>query len=170
MKNGLVYLRPARLAYVRVTGDYQSSIPEAWEHLLTWVERNGLNSPVGRGYGLSRDNPARVGIEKCRYDACVQVSPLFEERAMRELGVFTLPAGPYARIRQAGGYELIRAMMPNLHAEFSAPPELRLDDRRPIVTIYLDDPRRFHESDLRADICVPVAAVRASREPSQVAA
>jgi AraC family transcriptional regulator len=170
MKNGLVYLRPTRLAYVRVTGAYERSIPEAWERLLTWVEKNGLNSPVGRGYGLTRDNPARVGAENCRYDACVQVSPMFEERAMRELGVFTLPPGPYTRMRQAGGYEPIRAMMPTLHSSFEAPPELRLDDRRPIVTIYLDDPRRYHDSDLRADVCVPVAAVRAVRDPAQAAA
>ncbi len=169
MKNGLVYLRPTRLAYVRVTGNYEQSIPRAWEQLLRWVDKNGLNSPVGRGYGLARDNPARVGAENCRYDACVQVSPMFEERAMRELGVFTLPAGPYKRIRQAGGYEPICSMMPKLHSDFTAPAELRLDDRRPIVTIYLDDPRRFDASDLRADICVPVAAVRISREQSQAA-
>jgi AraC family transcriptional regulator len=170
MKSGLVYLRPMRLAYVRVTGPYETSIPQAWEKLLTWVDRNGLNSPVSHGYGLARDNPLRVGPDKCRYDACVQVSPMIEERAMRELGVFTLPAGPYTRMRQTGGYEPIRAMMPKLHAEFHAPPELRLDDKRPIVTIYLDDPRRFDASDLRADICFPVAAVRVPREASQAAA
>jgi AraC family transcriptional regulator len=170
MKSGLVYLRPTRLAYVRVTGPYETSIPEAWSRLLAWVDKHGLYSPVGWGYGLARDNPLRAGADKCRYDACVQVTPLFEERAVRELGVFTLPAGPYARIRQSGGYAPIRSKVSNLYADFEAPAELKLDERRPIVTIYLDDPRRFEPTDLRADICVPVTAVRATRDAAQAAA
>ena len=48
MKSGLVYLRPTRLAYVRMTGPYQSSIPQAWDQLLSWIDKNGLSSPLGR--------------------------------------------------------------------------------------------------------------------------
>jgi DNA gyrase inhibitor GyrI len=32
------------------------------------------------------------------------------------------------------------------------------------VTIYLDDPRRTDDAKLRADVCVPVAAQRSSRD------
>lgn len=170
MKVGLVYLRPARMTYIRVTGPYETSIPEAWDRMLAWVDKNGLSSPVGRGYGLARDNPDRVGADCCRYDACIQVTPLFEERAARELGLITLPAGPYTRLREAGGYDKIRSVVANLHTAFEPPAELRLDDRRPVVTIYLDDPRRFDPVDLRADVCVPVTAARANRDPAQAAA
>ena len=171
MKSGLVYLRPTRLAYVRVTGPYQSSISQAWDQLLSWVDNNGLSSPVGRGYGLARDNPQRVDPAKCRYDACIQVGPMFEDRAMRELGVVTLPPGPYTRMRHAGSFDAMRGLVAGSHSEFIAPAELRLDDRRPIVTIYLDDPRRFNPVDLRADVCVPVtAAARAKTEIPQAAA
>jgi AraC family transcriptional regulator len=169
MKSGLVYLRPTRLAYVRVTGPYETSIPEAWSRLLEWTEKNGFSSPVGHGFGLARDNPARVGADKCRYDACVQVTPLSEERAMRELGVITLPPGSYTRVRHAGGYEPIRSLIPGLYNNFDAPSDLKLDDKRPIVTIYLDDPRRFDANDLRADICVPVTAIRLSRNTAEAA-
>jgi AraC family transcriptional regulator len=170
MKSGLVYLRPARLAYVRVTGPYATSIPEAWSRLLSWVDKYGLNSPVGHGYGLARDNPLRVGVDKCRYDACVQVTPLFEERALRELGLVTLPAGPYTRLRQAGGGTPIRSVIADLYTDFTAPAVLKRDDRRPVVTIYLDDPRRFDANDLRADVCIPVMAARGSANPSLAAA
>lgn len=170
MKNGLVYLRPTRLTYVRVTGPYETGIPEAWSRLLEWVDKRGLNSPVGGAYGLVRDNPKRVAPDKCRYDACIPIAPMFEDRALRELGLITLPGGPYTRMRQAGGYERIRSMVCSLHAEFSPPPELRLDDRRPIVTIYFDDPRRFDLADLRADVCVPVSAARSTRDVPQAAA
>ena len=170
MKSALVYLRPSRMTYIRVTGPYETSIPQAWDRMLEWVDKHGLSSPVGRGYGLARDNPERVGAQHCRYDACIQVTPMFEERASRELGLITLPAGPYTRMRQAGGYEKIRYVVASLHAEFMSPPDLRLDDRRPIVTIYMDDPRRFDPIELRADVCVPVSAARAARDPAQAAA
>ena len=55
MKSGFVYLRPSRLVYVRASGPYQQTIPQAWERLMGWLEKNGLHSPVGRGYGLMRD-------------------------------------------------------------------------------------------------------------------
>ncbi len=170
MKNGLVYLRPTRLTYVRVVGPYETSIPQAWTQMLQWLEKNGLNAAVGRGYGLARDNPAVVSPERCRYDACIQVSPAFEDRAGRELGLITLPAGPYTRLRQAGGYGKIHAVVTNLHTTFEPPADLRLDDRRPVVTIYLDNPRGMNPADLRADVCVPVAASKLNRDPSQAAA
>lgn len=169
MKSGLVYLRPARLAYVRVTGAYETSIPEAWSRLLEWTEKNGFSSPVGHGYGLARDNPLRVSADKCRYDACVPVTPLSDDRAMRELGVITLPGGSYTRVRHAGGYEPIRSMIAGLYNNFDAPVDLKLDDKRPIITIYLDDPRRFDADDLRADICVPVTAARFTRPAAEAA-
>lgn len=162
MKSGLVYLRPWRLAYVRKTGPYESSIPAAWEHMLGWLDKHGLHSPVGRGYGLLRDCPRVVGAENCRYDACVELNPLFEERAIRELGAQTLPGGSYVRMRRVGSYEALRPELATMHDTFQAPAGLQLDERRPLVTIYLDDPRQFAPDEQRADLCMPVS-VRANR-------
>lgn len=172
MQNGLVYLRPSRLVHVRVTGNYETSIPAAWTKLQAWIERNGVGSALGRGFGLARDNPVNVAPDRCRYDACIEVEPLFEERARRELGVLTLPAGPYVRKRHIGSYEAILNFVASRHSTFEAPTGLRLDDNRPLVTIYLDDPRHFDPRDLRADICVPVStnAVRPRAAPAQAAA
>lgn len=158
MLNRLVYLRPARLVYVRVTGAYDQSIPAAWAKLLAWVEQNGVGSSLGRGFGLARDNPQSVPANKCRYDACIVAEPQFEDRAMRELGVLTLPAGPYVRRREIGNYSEISARVAGLHASYEAPVGLKLDSNRPLVTIYLDDPRRFEPGQLRADLCIPVSA------------
>lgn len=161
MQSGLVYLRPSRLVYVRVTGAYETSIPSAWSKMQAWIERNGVGSAIGRGFGLARDNPALVAANQCRYDACIAVEPYFEDRAMRELGLLTLPGGPYLRRREKGGYEDLIARFAGLHASFEAPTGLRLDSNRPLVTIYLDDPRRFSPGDLRTDVCVPVTTIAA---------
>lgn len=157
MKNAMVYLRPARLAYVRVTGAYETSIPKAWDKLVAWIEANGIQ-PVGeRGYGLARDNPLTTPADACRYDACIQVLPEFEDRAERELGVITLPAGPYSRTRHTGNYSHVRGLLVGVYQDPGLGADLRFDVRRPVVSIYLDDPRKFASRDLRADVCVPIA-------------
>ena len=172
MNKGMVYLRPFRLVYARVTGPYESSIPAAWDKMLGWLSKNGLHSPIGRGFGLARDNPAAVGMDKCRYDACVELDPYMEERAMRELAVQTMPGGSYVRQRQSGDYASITSVVSGLHQSFEAPPGLRFDDKRPLVTMYLDDPRKFEQEQLRADICLPVSAKtgRGRDEDDQAAA
>ena len=170
MIGGLVYLRPARMVFVRATGPYETSIPHAWEKMFAWLEKSGIDNPVGRGFGLARDNPATVGPQNCRYDACVEVKPQYEERAGRELGLMTLPGGSYLRQRVIGDYNKIRMSVPNLYSEFQAPSGLRFDDKRPLVAIYLDDPRRFEPAELRADVCIPVSAKSKQRESEDQAA
>lgn len=170
MSSGLVYLRPTRLVYLRLVGPYSSTIPEAWSKLFAWHGKCASGAAAGRAYGLARDNPARVGADNCRYDACIEATPLIEERALRELGLIMLPGGSYARTRHVASYESLRAGLADMHKSFAVPRDLKLDDRRPIVTIYLDDPRRADDAKLRADVCVPVSAARASRDGTADAA
>ena len=158
MSSGTVYLRPSRLVYVRATGPYENSVLRAWERLLGWLDKHGLQSPIGRGYGMMRDNPNVTAPENCRYDACVDLHPFFEERAIRELSAQTLPGGAYVRMRKTGAYEALREDILGFYKGFEAANGLRFDQRRPLITIYLDEPRRFRADDLRADICVPVSS------------
>jgi AraC family transcriptional regulator len=155
----LVYLRPTRLIYARVTGPYERTIPKAWDRLVNWLNDNGLYAPIGRGFGLARDNPSEVGAPNCRYDACVEITPDLEDRAIRDLGVATLPGGPYACRRLYGSYDGMRSVVTNVHSEFSPLPGLNFDSNRPVVSIYIDNPNRYAEHELRADICVPVTVV-----------
>lgn len=161
----LVYLRPTRLIYVRETGPYAVTIPRAWERLLSWLSNNGLYAPIGRGYGLAHDNPLNGNAANCRYDACVEVMPELEDRALRDLGVTTLAGGAYACRRLFGSYDKMRSTVANVHSEFVALPGLALDSNRPVVSVYVDNPKRHSENELRADICVPIT-VTADFEPA----
>lgn len=154
----LMYLRPARLISVRETGRYEDSIPKAWNRLSGWLDANGFHAALGRGYGLARDNPLQLGVEKCRYDACVLIPAQLEDKTPRELDVTILPGGAYACRRLSGSYDGMRSAVTNAYAEFTPLPGLCFDGNRPVVSIYLDNPRRFRDRDLRADICVPVIA------------
>lgn len=169
MIGGPVYLRPQRLVYVRAHGPYETSVPQAWGELLGWMDKNGFAPLVSGWYGLARDNPLSVGREKCRYDACVPVDPMFEERALRELALNMLPGGPYARHKLAGGGDNVVTTVQSLFSTFSADEGLQFDPQRPIVTIYLGDPRAVGPAKARADVCVPVSAQRASRGGQQAA-
>jgi AraC family transcriptional regulator len=152
----LVYLRPIRLMYVREIGAYERSIPKAWERLVAWLHASGLYKPVGRGYGLACDDPMRVGRESCRYDACVEADPGTEHRATGELGVASLPGGAYACQRLFGGYDRITSIVANVYSDFEPLPGLAMDESRPVVTLYIDNPEANSRDELRADICVPV--------------
>lgn len=158
LSDGMVYLRPTKLAHVRKVGPYSTTIGEAWAEMLHWLDKHGLRSQASCGYGLLRDNPTRVDPETCRYDACVPILPHFEGSAARELGLLTLPPGPYARRRFRGNYRDMTANIAGLHDTCEMPQNLRFDDLRPIVTIYLDDPRQLGTvDDLRLDLCVPIS-------------
>lgn len=157
MKSGLVYLRPTRLTYVRRTGPYETSIAAAWDDLMSWLDKSGFASSMNRAYGLLRDSPKIVAPEKLRFDACVELDPLFEERAIRELGAQTLPGGSYLRVRNVGSYSALQSQLAAYHANYEAPAGFKLDERRPLVTIYLDNPKKTGDETLRADVCVPVS-------------
>lgn len=155
MKNGLVYLRPSRLTYVRHTGPYTQTIPAAWTEMMAWLAKTGLHN-AGRVYGLLRDCPSKIAAENCRFDACIELDPLFEERAIRELGAQTLPGGSYLRVRNTGTYAELKTRLAEFHKSFDLPEGLKLDERRPLVAIFLDNPLRADDAAMRAEICLPV--------------
>ncbi len=167
----LMYLRPIRLVYVRGTGTYETTIPETWKRLFAWLNANGFAHPAGRGYGLALDNPAGTSARECRYDACVALTPGMELRATDEIGFSTLPGGPYACRRLLGNYARVSGLVATAYADLVPFPGLALDHKRPVVSIYIDNPNRLPVGDLRADICLPVttvddAAVRETFEPA----
>lgn len=158
-KSALVYLRPMRLLCVRETGPYHVSIPKAWERLVCWLRENELYRPVGRGYGLAHDNPGEAGAQSCRYDAGVEVPAAFAGRAMSGVPMLTLPGGAYACRRIKGNYEGMKGVVAGVYSAFAPLPGLSIDTTRPVVTIYMDNPDRNLEHELRADICVPLSVV-----------
>ncbi len=156
----LLYLRPAPIGLCAgnrtLRAYYSASLGPAFE--LARRQRP-LQRRSDADYGLARDNPTDVGPTNCRYDACIEVSAEFEDRAIRDLGLATLPGGAYACSRLTGGYDRIRSVVSNVYSEFQPFPGLGIDEGRPVVTIYVDNPNYYKESDLRADICMPVTAL-----------
>lgn len=158
MNSNLVYLRPLRVAYVRSAGPYAQSSAQAWSKMFDWLSDNGLHTFPGCGYGLLLDNHLVTKAGECRYDACVEISSMPESRAEGSLQTRKLPGGAYIRDRHIGCYTKMGEKILSVRQDWSQDSGLRLDERRPLVQIFLDDPRRGDTSQLRSDVCVPVIA------------
>src|SRR2546427_10958583 len=66
------------VAYMRHVGPYGAhGIPALWKRLHEWTRTRGLDTPDSIKLGIGHDDPDVTAVEKCRYDACVVVSPDF---------------------------------------------------------------------------------------------
>lgn len=156
MNTSLVYLRPVQVAYVRVRGPYAVSSAQAWEKMLAWLDAHMIRNVVERGFGLAHDDPRCVDQRALRYDACVQIPVDTMPDAFREFSVQTLPGGAFARRRYVGPHSGIRDEFHNMRSTWAPARGLALDNKRPFVEIYLDDPLRCPPNELRTDLCIPV--------------
>ncbi len=157
MKTGLVYLRPAHLVAFRTMGPYHQSSAEAWERMFVWMSHHGLRGKVSRGYGMALDDPRKVPLARCRYDACIEVPEHLPASALNTLLPQRLPAGPYARLRCVGPHSELGATAKNLREQWSGKHGLAVCAKRPMIEIYIDDPAFCHPSRLRTDLCLPIA-------------
>jgi AraC family transcriptional regulator len=90
---------PMRLAYMRHTGPYgHPGIGQMWERFTKWVRARGINPPRGEMYGIAHDSPDVTPPEKCRYDACIEVSNAFELSGddRNRLGISDFAGGQFA--------------------------------------------------------------------------
>ncbi len=88
-------LAPMRVAYIRHWGDYHApSLWAAWERLAQWATAHELLGPGAELVGIPHDDPEVTPLERCRYDAGVQVGP--EQRPSGEVAMATLEGGLHA--------------------------------------------------------------------------
>jgi len=156
VNTAFVYIRPKKVAFVRVRGSYAASSIEAWNSVFDWLEDHGLKSPVGRGYGLMHDNPRLVPPARCRYDACIEVPLGAEELLPDHISTQILPGGAYARERHTGGIGGLRDKIARLRDEWAPANGIAVDAKRPFIEIFYDDPAVVPEERWTIDVCVPV--------------
>ncbi|MDX2307620.1 MAG: GyrI-like domain-containing protein [Hyphomicrobium sp.] len=157
MKSGFVYLRPLNVAFVRSTGPYGTSAASAWGQMFDWLDRTGLLSTVGTGYGLLLDDPRTIEPHLCRYDACVELTEEIRARIPEHFSIRRLPGGAYARDRHVGGTAGLADAISNMRHSGIEASGLHVDPRRPLIEIYFDNPRVVPAEKQRIDICMPVA-------------
>jgi AraC family transcriptional regulator len=149
----LVEHAAVEVAYLRHLGPYGPSLSRFWrETVYPWMLSNNL---LGRTrYGVSLDDPSVTRPEKCRYDACVEVSkqtPLVGQ-ALRK----TLPGGRYAALHFSGTSEGIGIAWDRLMRDWLPASGLQLD-ARPFLEHYPADARYDAQTGaFECELCVPV--------------
>lgn len=141
-----------RVAYISHQGPYDTCC-QAWGRIYDWAARNKFLRPGTVGIGASYGDPEITGADQSRYDACLTCSTDFSpngEVRVQTLGggrfVTAIHRGPYPGIKDSFHY-LIKNWLPiNGHRLREAP---RLE-------IYLDDPDKTPEEDVRTKLCVPI--------------
>lgn len=162
MSRSLIYMRPLEVLSVRAEGNYASSVHQAWSRLFAWMDANELGAEVNIGYGLAHDDPRNVPAERCRYEACIEVPARVGAASIAELGRQVLPPGPYACERLTGSYDAMGAAVSHIRDQWVPRNGLDVDCKRPVITIYRNNPRYCPTEMLHADICLPIAFPDAS--------
>lgn len=157
MKLNYVYLRPSQLVGFRMVGPYCQTAEKAWASMFDWLDRNGLRGEVKRGFGMAFDDPRTTAAEKCRYMACIDMPEGLAPSAWEEMMPQGLPGGAYARHRHVGKHEAISSVIRTIREQWCNRTGVVLAKGRPLVEIYLDDPKFCEPDKLRTDLCLPVA-------------
>ena len=156
MEVTLVDRAPAFVAYQRHTGPYGKPLSLFWQQTISpWLRENSL---LGQArYGISHDDPSITEPGRCRYDACVEVPPLF--KPSRSVLTATIPGGRYAVLRFKGTAAEIGEAWNSLLRDWLPSSGLQLD-ARPCFEYYPKDSSHDAQTGIfDCDICIPVAAL-----------
>ncbi len=150
-------MRPRQVVFVRSIGPYGTSSQAAWRDMLAWIARQKIRPQIECGYGLAHDHPGSTPASECRYDACIVLPEGFVSPRDDMLPFETLPGGAFARMRHVGSYRTVRSSIVLVRDQWLAKQSnLLADRRRPLMTVYFDNPGEQAIDLLRCDVCIPV--------------
>jgi AraC family transcriptional regulator len=153
---------PATVFCARGYGPYASSSRAAWRTLEAWLDQNDARKRARFGFGVCRDNPRVTPPELIRYDACVPAAPFAELELVAGIERQVLPGGAWAVHVHVGGYDTAGDVISRLQREIVPARGLTVDYDRPVMAVYLNDPRFMRQVHRRTDLYIPVVPIPAA--------
>lgn len=141
-------LSPLRLAKLNCSGGYRiEAICSTWDTLSQWHAEQKAQQPNAKKLAWCFDDPAITPLDKCRYDATIEISE--EVEIATPFCEVTLPAGEYASLYVKGSPEDISKAQRVLFASWLPESGYEPDDL-PLLEHYLNDMRQdgFIETEL----------------------
>lgn len=156
MDISVTYMKPTAVLYARASGPYEQSVEEAWGRMLSWLDLRRVRARTPRGFGIINDNPRSVHPGQRRYDACIELQPGLVSDSQAGIESKMTPGGAFAVARVRGPHAAISRAFKYLRSEWVPKHGLTVDEDRPHLEIYLNDPATTPADQLLTDVCVPV--------------
>ena len=156
MRINFIYMRPTPVLYFGAIGPYEESITRAWGKMLSWLEAHNLRRATPRGFGIIHDHSGSIAPPLRRYDACVELLPGFSADPPSGIVRKVTPSGAYAQFNLKGSYGQIGESFRRIRNQWSEADALVIDETRPYMQIFLNDPAATPPEELLTQLCVPV--------------
>lgn len=156
MRINFVYMRPTPILYFGAVGPYEESISRAWNTMLAWLEAHNLRRATPKGFGIIHDHCGSIAPPLRRYDACVELLPGFSPDPSSGIVRKVTPSGAYAQVNLKGCHNQIAENFKRIREQWSEADALVIDETRPYVEIFLNDPAATPREELLTQLCVPV--------------
>ena len=156
MRTNFVYMRPTPVLYFGAIGPYEESIRRAWDTMLSWLEAHNLRHAAPRGFGIIHDHCGSIAPPLRRYDACVELLPGFSPDPSSGIVRKVTPSGAYAQVNLKGCHGQIAECFRRLREQWSEADTLVIDETRPYMEIFLNDPAATPREELLTQLCIPV--------------
>jgi AraC family transcriptional regulator len=151
-----VYMRPTPVLFFGAVGPYEESIARAWGKMLSWLETHNLRRATPRGFGIIHDHSGAIAPPLRRYDACVELLPGFSADPPSGIVRKVTPSGAYAQFNLKGCHGQIGDSFRRIRDQWSEADALVIDETRPYMQIFLNDPAATPREELLTQLCVPV--------------
>lgn len=155
MKVNVKEMQPVTVAFIRFFNGYDpKGISEVWRELKVWATARDLLKEDTLLIGLGLDNPEVTDPEKCRYDACISVSPDTETGGA--VGMQEIAGGKYAVGEFEGEIQQLAKFYHDIYASW-LPENGYVPDCKPPFEIYHDNGiEKDGKTIYRMDICIAV--------------
>ncbi len=141
--------------FIRKMGTYHKGPKEAWEQMLSYIEKNKINKESISYFGIAHDNPDVTEEKFLRYDACIGKSK--EVSCLEELSEQTIQGGRYAVFTHYGAYGKVEDAYDYIYGKWLNTTKEKLGDHFGFLKLLSIKDANIKEKDYVTEIYIPLA-------------
>lgn len=146
------YIPDLHLAYIRHIGSYDK-VASSFQRLMLWAATHFVLKLKPTTLGIVHDNPDLTDEEKIRFDSCVLVNKIVQQKG--EIGYKKIEGGKFAIFRYKGAYENFYAVYDYIYNVCLFEKGWELADK-PALEWYIKSPPFYKPENYVTDFCVPI--------------
>jgi len=129
-----------QIAYLTAPGGYDlEAIFETWDKLAYWAQAQGIDNHENKRFAICHDNPMITPIEKCRYDASIEIDNRVDVNSPYSKSI--IPSGKYAIAYYKGDGDKVSNFYMELYSNWLTNSGFEPDNFPPVAH-YLNDSRQ----------------------------